>query len=127
MAIVACLRDQGLNAQAAEEPGSWTIDSVGHADEEISSAVARCRTALGEPNAYLSEPELRSRYEWRVEQHACLVDAGLASGSPKSFDAFVADYQRIGLAEWDPLEALNSHSFTAIGGALEACPRANSW
>lgn len=126
VALQACMRDKGFETVPGEEPGQLDIGMVGHSDDDAFNAMENCRADVGEPNAHLTREELRDRYEWRVRQFECLVEEGFVTGSAKSFESFVADYQRTGLAEWDPIgSVVDGH--TQLTEMLQVCPRENHW
>lgn len=124
-ALQACMGDKGFETVPGEEPGQLDIGMEGHSDDQVQEAMETCKKGIGEPNANLTRTDLQDRYDWRLDQFNCLVKAGYVTGSPKSFESFVADYQRTGFAEWDPLVLVGDDDRT--NEALHACPRADSW
>lgn len=126
-AVQSCLGENGFAAEVStEEPGRLDIAMKGHSDEDLRKVMDACHSSIGEPNAYLTMTELQARYDWRVEQFDCLVEAGYITGTAKSFESFVADYQRTGFAEWDPMQGV-AGGFEDTKDALRECPRSEHW
>lgn len=127
----ACLEDMGVKT-ADLPPGDpeagagFLVDNRGHTREELESADEKCTSQIGEPKmSNLSDSELRERYDARIIQYECLIDNGLVSGYPPSFDVFVSNYERSGeKLLWEPTEgATTTERDGKPMGPTDVCPR----
>jgi len=103
----ACLDDRGLRTQdpgPGEDPLAFSISMEGATNEEFIAITEECYSVVGSPYyAGMPEDELQRRYEARLEQFDCLVDLGLLTGEPISYELFVADFERQGYTTmWTP-------------------------
>lgn len=93
-------------------------------DREIAQS---CYAEVGEAKIRgLTPPELRSRYDSRVVQFACLVERGLVAGEAPSFETFSDEYERSGQQVlWEPTaDARNGTDDQGrTVGPSQLCPR----
>lgn len=128
----ACYEDAGL--KTADDPTSqstsgFVFQSGGIAQGTLDAIAAECAAELGEPKMRgLAETELRERYDARVSQWTCLVEGGMLTGEPITFEAFADQYARSGQKTlWEPTVTATSLQ-DGRGGPSSVCPRdENVW
>lgn len=129
-----CLEDHGVaTANDLKHPNNTTTFVIpkngGMTDDERNAVITTCRDELGTtPMKGLPADELQARYEVRVDQWSCLLDEGLVSGPPISFDLFISDYERSGQRTlWEPTDGLQPvvKDGTYLGPS-DVCPRAGT-
>jgi len=126
--LQACMQQHGLTTVPdPTEPGAFSINPpAGMTAQQALPIVNKCHKTVGaEPLAHLSADQLKASYQARVDQWACLVKAGLASGAPKSYDVFLSDYQRSnGKTLWEPTDGLKGLVKNGVDeGPSDVCPR----
>lgn len=120
--VRACLEEHGIETADDEQlgAGGFTVEW----SEDNTEIRKTCEAQVGDPYGLedLSEDVLRERYEARVEQWECLVDAGLVTGDPMTFETFLDDYRRsVPTTLWEPTFAV-----TQVDGNVSPsvmCPR----
>lgn len=123
---IACLRDNGLVAEAGREDTEIMYGSEDLTPAESRDILDSCSAEIGYIQVEgLSEEQLRSRYDARVAQFECLKRNGLIEGEAISFESFVDRYNRSGQQElWAPsLEADNPPDM----GSSDVCPIEDSF
>lgn len=128
----ACFEENGV--ETSQPPGmasdgfAYAVGSV--SPDELERIKKLCDEEIGEPQiSGLSDGELQSRYDGRVEQWECLVENEFTTGEPISFESFVEDYRRSGEQRlWEPTEGLEVRTINGAPlGPTDACPRTKVW
>lgn len=128
----ACYEDAGLKTgddPTSKSTADFVFESGGIDQAKLDAIAAECMAELGEPKTGgLTDAELRERYDARVSQWACLVEGGMLTGEPITFEVFADQYARSGQKTlWEPTVTATSLQ-DGRGGPSAVCPRdENVW
>lgn len=118
-----CFEEQGIETfgDDASGNGSFSVD----ASVDVAEIQEICDAQVGVPAVEdLSEDVLQERYEARVEQWECLVDEGLVTGDPITYETFVDDYNRSDPPQlWEPTFSYEPDDSAGPVSPSDLCPR----
>lgn len=95
-----------------KQPQGFSIDDSGHTQDEFTEMVDGCGQEVGTPDLMgMPDEELRVSYDLRVAMQDCLVENGVSTEPPPSWETF-RDQWRAG-DYWEPIVELQAQDIDA--------------